>query len=156
MFNLWPHSVGWRSGIAVICGVGRRGGLDLALLWLWCKPAAIALIRPLAWELPYAAGMALKGKSKNKNKNPKNLKGKIPPLPLSHLVCPKSCVTNIMCLERRPSIMKIALLNLSGFYKISLEDIHVHMLDQHSKISKNIKQPSVGRKPRHGNNLAGS
>ena len=39
MFNLWPHSVGWRSGIAVICGVGRRGGLDLALLWLWCKPA---------------------------------------------------------------------------------------------------------------------
>ena len=26
------------------------------LLWLWCRPAAAAPIRPLAWELPYAAG----------------------------------------------------------------------------------------------------
>ena len=36
---------------------------DLALLWLWCRPAAAALIRPLAWELPYAAGVALKSKN---------------------------------------------------------------------------------------------
>ena len=28
---------------------------NVALLWLWCRPAAIALIRPLAWEPPYAA-----------------------------------------------------------------------------------------------------
>ena len=27
---------------------------DLVLLWLWCKPAAIALILPLAQELPNA------------------------------------------------------------------------------------------------------
>ena len=33
---------------------------DLALLWLWCRPAVIAPIRPLAWEPPYAAGVALK------------------------------------------------------------------------------------------------
>ena len=33
---------------------------DLALLWLWCRPAAVALIRPLAWEPPYTAGVALK------------------------------------------------------------------------------------------------
>ena len=26
------------------CGIGRRRGLDLALLWLWCRPAAEALI----------------------------------------------------------------------------------------------------------------
>ena len=32
---------------------------DLALLWLWCRPAAAALIQPLAWELPYAMGVAL-------------------------------------------------------------------------------------------------
>ena len=25
---------------------------DPALLWLWCRPAAAALIRLLAWELP--------------------------------------------------------------------------------------------------------
>ena len=43
------------------CGVGRRRGLALALLWLWCRPAATAWIRPLAWEPPYAVGVALKG-----------------------------------------------------------------------------------------------
>ena len=35
---------------------------DLALLWLWCRPVVIALIRPLAWEPPYAVGVALKKK----------------------------------------------------------------------------------------------
>ena len=29
---------------------------DPVLLWLWCRPAAVALIRPLAWEPPYAMG----------------------------------------------------------------------------------------------------
>ena len=33
---------------------------DPGLLWLWCRPAAIAPIRPLAWEPPYATGAALK------------------------------------------------------------------------------------------------
>ena len=40
------------------CGVGCRRRSDLALLWLWHRPAATALIRPLAWEPPYAAGAA--------------------------------------------------------------------------------------------------
>ena len=31
-----------------------------ALLWLWCGPAAVALIRPLAWELQYATEASLK------------------------------------------------------------------------------------------------
>ena len=44
------------------CGVGRRHGLDLALLWLWRRLAAPAPIRPLAWELPYAMGVAPKKK----------------------------------------------------------------------------------------------
>ena len=26
---------------------------DLALLWLWCRPAAAAPIQPIAWEPPY-------------------------------------------------------------------------------------------------------
>ena len=39
---------------------------DLALLWLWCKPAAAALICPVAWELPYASPVALKKKKKKK------------------------------------------------------------------------------------------
>ena len=33
-----------------------------ALLWLWCRPAATTLIQPLAWEPPYAVGVALKKK----------------------------------------------------------------------------------------------
>ena len=40
------------------CSVGRRRGSDPTLLWLWCRPVAIALIRLLAWEPPYAAGAA--------------------------------------------------------------------------------------------------
>ena len=48
------------------CGVGHRPGLDPELLWLWRRPVATALIRPLAWEPPYAAGAALKSKKKRK------------------------------------------------------------------------------------------
>ena len=32
------------------CGVGRRCGSELALLWLWHRPAATAPIQPLAWN----------------------------------------------------------------------------------------------------------
>ena len=42
------------------CGIGSSHGLDLALLWLWHRPGTTALIRPLAWKLPYAVGVALK------------------------------------------------------------------------------------------------
>ena len=45
------------------------------MLWLWCSLAAAALIQPLAWELPYAAGATLK----------KNLKIKIKRLCPDHL-----------------------------------------------------------------------
>ena len=41
------------------CGVGRRQGSDLALLWLWHRPVATAPIRPLACEPPYAVGAVL-------------------------------------------------------------------------------------------------
>ena len=46
------------------CGIGRRCGSYPALLWLWCRPAAIAPIQLLAWEPPYATGPALKSKKK--------------------------------------------------------------------------------------------
>ena len=39
---------------------------DLALLCLWQRPAAAVPIRPLAWELAYATGVALKSRNKNK------------------------------------------------------------------------------------------
>ena len=63
--------VGWGSGVAVSCGVDRKLGLDLALLRLWHRPAAIAPIGLLAWELPYAAGAALKRQKTKKEKKKK-------------------------------------------------------------------------------------
>ena len=48
---------------------------DLALCELWCRPATAAPIRPLAWEPPYAAGvaqaMAKRQKKKKKKENQK-------------------------------------------------------------------------------------
>ena len=51
-------------------GVGRGCGSYSELLWLSCRLATVAPIRPLAWQLPYAAGAALKRQNKTKqNKN---------------------------------------------------------------------------------------
>ena len=50
------------------CGVGRRHGSDVALLWLWLWLAAVAPIQPLAWEPPYAADVALKSKKEKKER----------------------------------------------------------------------------------------
>ena len=45
---------------------------DPPLPWPWHKPAAIAPIRPLAWEPPYAMGAALKKKEKRKKEKSMN------------------------------------------------------------------------------------
>ena len=50
------------------CGIGCRLGLDFTLLWLWCRPATTALIQPLGWEPPRAAGMAQKRKRKKEKR----------------------------------------------------------------------------------------
>ena len=54
-------------------GVGRRCGSDFELLWLWHRPVATAPIGPLAWELPYAVGVAPKRQNKTNKKNPGKL-----------------------------------------------------------------------------------
>ena len=59
------------------CGVGRKCGSDLVLLWLWCRLAATVLIRPLARELPYASGTALEKTERQKKKK----KGSHPQMP---------------------------------------------------------------------------
>ena len=59
------------------CGIGRRCTLDLALLWLWHSPAAVAQFRPTAWEPPYAAGVALKKqKTKKERKKERRKEGR--------------------------------------------------------------------------------
>ena len=55
------------------CGVGHRRDLDPVLLSLWGRLAATALIQPLAWEPPYAMGVALE-KVKRQKKEKKRIK----------------------------------------------------------------------------------
>ena len=58
------HSLALLGGLRIWhgCELGRgyRCGLDLVWLRLWLWLAVVAPIRPLAWEFPYAAGVALK------------------------------------------------------------------------------------------------
>lgn len=58
----------------VSSGAGHRWGSDLASLWLRHRLVATALIRPLAWEPPYAAVWPQKRQkdktNKQTNKNP--------------------------------------------------------------------------------------
>ena len=48
---------------------------DLQLLWLWHRPAPVAPIRPLAWELPYACCKCSLKKTKKKKKKKKKIGG---------------------------------------------------------------------------------
>ena len=63
--DLWVKDLALPQVVQVASScAGRRGSLDPALLWLWSRPTAAALIQPLAWELPYATDVALKRKKK--------------------------------------------------------------------------------------------
>ena len=79
----WPPSVGWRSGIAVSCGLGHRLGSDSKLQWLWCRPGSCSSdsTPSLASKLLYAAGWALKNKKQTKKEC---LDWNIHPLRLTH------------------------------------------------------------------------
>ena len=50
------------------CGVGGRRASDPALLWLWHRAAAVAPIRPLAWDSPYAVEEVALEKAKRQKK----------------------------------------------------------------------------------------
>ena len=65
----------WVLRIWHCCDIGCRHGSDLALLWLWCRPAAVPLIRLLAWEPPYATDVGPK-KPKKKREREKARNGK--------------------------------------------------------------------------------
>ena len=49
----------------------------MALLWLWGRPAVVALIGPLAWELSHAMGAALKRQAKRQKQTNKQTKPKL-------------------------------------------------------------------------------
>ena len=71
------QSVTALSGLRIRCccelWYSKRSSSDSSLLWLWCRPAAIAPVQPLAWEPPYvttSAGLKRQQTNKQTNKNP--------------------------------------------------------------------------------------
>ena len=56
------------------CDVGCRHGLDLGIAVTVGRLVATALSQPLAWEPPYAAGVALKRKKEKKKKKERKKK----------------------------------------------------------------------------------
>ena len=61
---MWVQSLASLSGLRIRgCSVGCRRSLDPALLCLWCRLAAIAPIRPLAWERVWAQKASKQTKS---------------------------------------------------------------------------------------------
>ena len=78
---------------------------------LWCKLVAAAPIWPLAWQLPYAAGAALKSKKKKTTKQKTNKQKK-------QLLCLRACkIASLHCCSslNRPSTSYLPIL----FRKIS-------------------------------------
>ena len=74
---LWVQSLALLSGLRIQrclelwCRLHIQ--LDPELLWLWRRPAATAPIRPLAWEPPYAAGVAQEMAKRQKRKKKKRI-----------------------------------------------------------------------------------
>ena len=61
-----PGLAQWVEDLVLLWAVVYVADMAWVLLWLWCRPATVAPIWPLAWELPYAMGVALKRKKKKR------------------------------------------------------------------------------------------
>ena len=70
--------MGYRSGIPESCGVGHRQGSDPMLLWLWCRPAAAALIPSLGISIFHGCCPKKKKKERKKRKIKKTERKKDP------------------------------------------------------------------------------
>ena len=66
-----PGLAQWiKDRVAMSCGVGRRHGSDLALLWLWDRLAATAAIRPpsLGTSICHMCGLEKQKKKRKKER----------------------------------------------------------------------------------------
>ena len=60
------NQTGFHEDESSIPGLAQWVGYP-ALLWLWCRPVAIAPSGPLAWEPPYAAAALKRQKQTRKS-----------------------------------------------------------------------------------------
>ena len=82
--ELWVQFLAPLSGLCVWCchelWYVSQTCLGFYLQWLWCRLAATALIRPLAWEVPCVMVASLKSRNErkqNKKPNPTNHPNKL-------------------------------------------------------------------------------
>ena len=69
----WLPNPTRKHEVADLIPVFAQWGKDPTLLWLWRRPVAIAPIRPLEWEPPYAMGAAPEKAKRQKKKKKKSL-----------------------------------------------------------------------------------
>ena len=63
--------------MAASCSVGPRCSLDLVVLWLWCRLAAAAPVRPPAWDWEgHGAAVLKKKKRKGKERKGRRKEGR--------------------------------------------------------------------------------
>ena len=65
--------------------------MDMVWLWLWCRPAAAALIHLLAWERPHGVGVALRKRKKKANQTSRG----------------KESVLSSVCEDAKPALTEI-------------------------------------------------
>ena len=107
------------------CGVSHRHGSELELLWLWCRPEATALIKPLAWEPPYATRAALEKAKRQKKKCASIYLYQNQRSPIRGIDFSSDSWTD--ALSREPSEYKTAFLSYSYTYCVTLDKTFVSL-----------------------------
>ena len=77
--RMWVPSLVSLSGLRIHlhCHELQSGMQTWLVAWLRCRPAPVAQIGPLAWELPDATGAALKRKKEEKKRKKRLRKAQI-------------------------------------------------------------------------------
>ena len=104
---MWVRSLASLNGLRILhCHEPwhRSRTLDLVSLWLWHRPAPVALIDdPLAWEPPHAEGVDLKIKKKKK----------INKIQISNFCCKSERPGHHLCVYSRQRLSQEAALSLA-------------------------------------------
>ena len=141
---------------------------DPLLLWLWCRLAAVAPIRPLTWEPPYAMDAALKAKKerrKERKSSPmeqrdgdaasktsafeNNLRG-LPCVVSSTLPACVSPVNASVSTRVLPLFVFLCAVSLSSSQPLKHTHIHTHTHTPLSQIPRREGLGALLRPPSHG------